>query len=184
MKTAKLFKAMQNLVNKHVEHYHTDFGIDQKGIKNHPEETLYYWYLRDCGTFLASATDMQWIETGTPESAQFWLSRAKMIFEVHTDTQEIKSLTPSKMTSIIKAAKPMSELTKLDYILQWMSREEVIKNPRPSEILFYMARQYKFKHWKIDELIDTCPGITVILKALAELKAGALNDVKRERSTV
>jgi len=180
MKTSKLFKTMQDLVNKHVEGYQSDFGIDKESIKNHPSEVLYYWYLRECGTFIASSKDMQWIESGSPKSAEFWLSQAKMIYEVHVDTQTLKSLNPEKMKKIIGAAKPMPTLVKLEYLIDWMSQESVQENGKPWEVLYYIARDYKFKHKKIDELVQKCSGILTILAALTELKAGFLTDEKKE----
>lgn len=184
MKTAKLFKTMQDLVDKHVEAYQSDFGIDKELIKRHPSEVLYYWYLRECGTFIASSKDMQWIESSSPKSAEFWLSQAKMIYEVHVDTQTIKSITPEKMTRLIKAAKPMPTLVKLEYLIDWMSQESVQENGRPWEVLYYIARDYKFKHKKIDELVHTCRGAGAIVKALEELKAGSLSDEEKERGAL
>lgn len=171
----KLFKAMQNLVNKHVEYYQSDFGIDKRVITANPNEVLYYWYIRQHGTFLAKASDMQWIETGRPKSAKFWLSETKMILEVHMTTKELKSITPCKMEGIIKVAKPMPEDVKLDYLIRWMGRGSMFENERPSETLYHTADSLNFKHPKIDELIRDCPGILTILAALTELKADTLN---------
>jgi len=174
----KLFKAMQSLVNKHVECYQSDFGIDKKVIMANPNEVLYYWYICQYGTFLASATDMQWVESGRPKSAKFWLSETKMIFEVHIDTKELKSITPYKMEGIIKAAKSMSENIKLDYLIKWMGRGPMFENERPSETLYHVADSLNFKHPKINELIKDCSGILTILAALTELKASTMHELK------
>jgi len=171
----KLFKAMQSLVNKHVEAYQSDFGIDKKVIMANPTEVLYYWYIRQHGTFLAKASDMQWIETCRPKSAKFWLSETKMILEVHVDTKELKSITPYKMEGIIKAAKSMPENVKLDYIIHRMNQEGVMEGSSSASALYWAAKDYKFSHPKIDELVKRCPGILTILAALTELKASMLS---------
>ena len=169
MKTAKLFKDMEKLVEKNVQAWKTDLEIDKKTIKGNPKEATYYWYLRDCGTQLMSATDMKYIESGAPLGAEFWLDQAKAIYEINIEKQELKVITASKMESLIKAAKHMSEQTKLEYLISWMSTKNTQENERPWEILYHNARAYKLDHWKVDNLISKGAAIKEILADLNEL---------------
>ena len=49
-----LLKEMEQLVEKHVKHYKTDFSVhDVEKLKLHAKRgTKFYWLLRDCGTWL------------------------------------------------------------------------------------------------------------------------------------
>ena len=169
MKTAKLFKDMEKLVEKNVQAWKTDLEIDKKTIKENVKETTYYWYLRDSGTQLMSATDMQFIESGAPLSAEFWLDQAKVIYEINIEKQELKLIKASKMESLIKAAKHMSEQTKLEYLISWMSTKNIQENERPWEILYHNARAYNISYWKVDNLISKSATIKEILADLNEL---------------
>jgi len=169
MKTAELFKTMENLVNKHVEAWKTDFEIDKKTIKENPSETTYYWYLRDCGTQLISATDLQYLDTGVPVIAEFWLSRAKAIYKIDIATQSLKPIKAKVMTELISKAKPMSESLKLEYLLKWMSKKEFQTVERPWDILFQNASWFKINDYRINNLVKKSAGIKEILQTLNDI---------------
>lgn len=169
MKTAKLFKVMEELVNKHVVAWKTDFEIDKKTIKENPSETTYYWYLRECGTQLMSASDMKYIETGAPISAEHWLSSAKVIYKINSLTQELVKINAKVMKDLIAKAGHMTDSLKLEYLINWMSKKEFQTVERPWEILYQNVRWIKFSHTKIDNLVNKGAGIKEILGTLNEL---------------
>lgn len=169
MKTAKLFKDMEQLVNKYVEAWKTDLVIDKKTIKENPSETTYYWYLRQCGTQLLSSSDLEYLDTGVPASAEFWLSSAKVIYKIDFTAQTLKLITSKNIKDLIDKAKPMPETLKLDYLVKWMSKKEFQSIERPWEILYHNIRWIKFSHYRIDNLINKGAKIKEILETLNEL---------------
>lgn len=171
MKTAILFKSMENLVNKHVEAWKTDFDIDKKTIKDNPTEKTYYWYLRDCGTQLMSETDMKYIETGVPIEAEHWLPRARAIYKIDVPNQTLTLIKEKIMTDLIAKASHMNDATKLEYLLKWMSNKKFKTVERPWEILYRNANFIKLRHYKVDSLVNKGAGIKEILDTLTELSS-------------
>jgi len=169
MKTTYLFKAMEELVNKHVKAWKTDLEYDKNTIKGNPSDVTYYWYLRESGTQLFSASDLKYIETGAPEAATHWLSRAKAIYKIDITAQELKPINEKNMMDLITLAKPMTDSLKLQYLSKWMSKKEFQTNERPWEILYLNVRGIKFSHYRIDNLVNEGAKIKEILETLNEL---------------
>lgn len=169
MKTAKIFKAMEKLVDQYVTHWKNDLDIDKATIKKNKTETVFYWYLRECGTQLISAKDMKYIESGVPAEAEFWLDQAKAIYKIDLENQELKILAPGYMKNLISQAKPMSEAVKLEYVIDRMNTLKIQESDRAWEVLYSVARAMKVKHWKIDWLIDNYANFKEILAGLNEL---------------
>lgn len=86
-----LFELMQELVEKNVKAYKTDFEIDKDIMLDKENGDEFYWYLRKCGTDIYEAEKVKFEGSEENTSAKYYLGQEGLkIFHIKIEKRENK----------------------------------------------------------------------------------------------